>query len=143
MSTLMQSLVPSGLRWLRRSYAIGFLAIVSVGAFTVASLLGSGTAFGVNYSWNVTGAGPTDWNNGANWTPAGGPPGTLPADNALIDNGGTATIDPTGFGSGPINPFDNLKFDGTATGGTINQLSGSVSLVGTECLRCRMVPASC
>ncbi len=34
MSTLAQSLVPSALVWLRRSYAIGFLAIVSVAAFS-------------------------------------------------------------------------------------------------------------
>jgi autotransporter-associated beta strand protein len=125
MCTLAQSLVPSASLRFWRPAAIALLAIVSVAAFSCGR-----AAYGVNYIWNA--AGPTDWNNGANWTPAGGPPGTLPADNALIDNGGTAVIDPTGFGSGPILPFDNLKFDGTATGGTINQLSGTVSLVGTE-----------
>ena len=42
-------------------------------------------------SWDVTSG---IWSNGANWTPAGGPPGS--ASTVSIGNGGTATIDATG-----------------------------------------------
>ena len=80
----------------------------------------------VDYQWNV--AGPADWNNAANWTPAGGPPGTAAGDNAHIGNGGDATITSA---AGTTLGIDSLLFDGVA-GGQVDQSSDTLALSGSE-----------
>ncbi len=83
---------------------------------------------GVDYVWNQNAAaGPQEWNNGANWTPAGPPTGG-DGNNAHIGLGGTAVIDTAG---GPVNAIDSILFD-DPLGGTVNQSDQTLNLSGTE-----------
>ncbi|MCA9236886.1 MAG: PEP-CTERM sorting domain-containing protein [Planctomycetales bacterium] len=90
-----------------------YLQLVSallVGFLTCAS------ASAVDFNWNV--AGPADWNDGANWNPAG-PPSGGGGNAAFVNNGGTAEI------SGDIADIQDI-FVGDAGGtGTLNQSAGN------------------
>jgi hypothetical protein len=85
-------------------------------------------ALAVEYVWNQAGPGnPQEWNNGANWTPAG-PPMNGDGNNAHVGLNGTAVIDTAG---GSLNPIDSLLFD-DPLGGTVNQSDQILTLDGTE-----------
>ena len=58
-----------------------------IGALTL--FCATSSSFAIDRVWNdATGS----WFTGTNWTPATGPTGPGPADNAIVDNGGTAQI---------------------------------------------------
>ena len=124
MSTLSPRLLRSRVsrtRWIR---AVALIVLASVAiACSRRAALGQ-----TDYFWNQNAAaGPQDWNNGANWTPAGPPMGG-DGNNAHIGLGGTATITSA---QGTTPSIDSVLFD-DVLGGTVNQSSDTLALAGTE-----------
>src|SRR5262245_35073465 len=83
-------------------------------------------AHATTFTWNV---GSGDWFTAANWTPGGGPPG--PTDDAVINNGGTVTLNSPGatitnltFTSSTLDGNGDLQVDGVMT------WSGSFGVAG-------------
>ncbi len=113
MSTPSLSVISSGSRWLRQLFATGLLVLVSGAAF-----LCGRTAFGVDYTW--IGGAANEWNTAANWTPAGGPPGTLPTDNAHIAAVNNPILIDTAGGPLAAGGVNEVVFD-DPNGGTVNQ----------------------
>jgi hypothetical protein len=102
-------------RWQHRAC----LVIAIVGGTAVVPLRAA------DVSWSVTGSG--NFTTGSNWS-SGTVPGT--ADNAIIKNGGTATLTLTGTSAGPRYAIGQ-DGDGTLliTGGGTSTTSG-ISYVG-------------
>ena len=113
----------------RMSRICWFRAVALIVLTSVAIACSCRAALGqTDYVWNQNAAaGPQDWNNGANWTPAGPPMGG-DGNYAHIGLGGTATITSA---AGTTPSIDGVLFD-DVLGGTVDQSSDTLALAGTE-----------